>query len=355
MEINEEIPNIGKLFYVDINLSQNISKDYFSFPKYVNSNKNLIKEFHITKEYSIAITNKNELIQWPKDKILNDSNNTQNNNNNYLSKIPSYIYNKIKFKSISLNSTMCLALDNFSKVLTWGKNSDGLLGLGYDIKSIESPVFIDELKNIEISQISLSENHAVVLSYAGIAYSWGLGKYGELGQERTIYTPYPLQMSTDNLYSKVYCYNFLTCFLDFEGRFSYFGIIIRNFEENDGNMNITLKNLLEDESLNDGKTLIHETTIEEIENEKVIKIVTGNGFVGLLCESGDLYALEYKDKLTKLYMKYFCYDIGIFNNSIFGLAKDEYDEDNYFLCQWSVNYNNKNLLSGDSWDTTFGK
>ena len=355
METKEETENIGKLFYFEINPEKNISKDYFSSLKYVNSNKNLIKEFHITKEYSIAITNKNELIQWPKDKILNDSNNTQNNNNNYLSKIPSYIYNKIKFKSISLNSTMCLALDNFSKVMTWGKNSDGLLGLGYDIKSIESPVFIDELKNIEISQISLSENHAVVLSYAGIAYSWGLGKYGELGQERTIYTPYPLQMSTDNLYSKVYCYNFLTCFLDFEGRFSYFGIIIRNFEENDGNMNITLKNLLEDESLNDGKTLIHETTIEEIENEKVIKIVTGNGFVGLLCESGDLYALEYKDKLTKLYMKYFCYDIGIFNNSIFGLAKDEYDEDNYFLCQWSVNYNNKNLLSGDSWDTTFWK
>ena len=64
-------------------------------------------------------------------------------------------------------------------------------------------LYIERLKNINISQISLSENHAVALSYTGNAYSWGLGKYGELGQERTIYTPYPLQMSTDNLYSKV--------------------------------------------------------------------------------------------------------------------------------------------------------
>ena len=78
MEINEEIPNIGKLFYVDINLSQNISKDYFSFPKYVNSNKNLIKEFHINKEYTLAITNNNELIQWSKDQILINSNDNQN-------------------------------------------------------------------------------------------------------------------------------------------------------------------------------------------------------------------------------------------------------------------------------------
>ena len=354
MEIKEKIQNIGKLFYFEINLSNNISKEYFSFPKYVNSNKNLLKEIHLSKDNAIAITNNNELIQWSKDKIINNSIDNINNNA-YLSEISSYIYNKIKFKSIAINSSMCLALDNQSKVMTWGKNSNGLLGLGYDIKSINSPVYIDELKNINISQISLSENHAVAISYTGIAYSWGLGKYGELGQERTIYTPTPLQINTDNLYSKVYCYNFLTCFLDFEGHFSYFGIIIRKFETDENNINIAIKSLLEDENLNDGKTLIHEVIIEEIENEKVIKIVNGNGYVGLLCESGNLYVLEYKDKLTKLYTKYFCYDIEIFNNNIFGLAKDENDEINYFLCQWSVNYIDKNLLSGDSWNSTFWK
>ena len=349
-----EIKEVGRLFYFEINLNQKISKDYFSFPKYVNSNKNLIKEFHINKDNAIALTNNNELIQWSKEQIINNSIDNINNIN-YLSEIPSYIYNKIKFKSISINSSICLALDNQSKVMVWGVNANGLLGLGYDIKSINSPVYIERLKNINISQISLSENHAVALSYTGSAYSWGLGKYGELGQERTIYTPYPLQMSTDNLYSKVYCYNFLTCFLDLEGHFSYFGIIIRNFEIDENNTNITIKNLLKDETLNDGKTLIHEIIIEEIENEKVIKIVNGNGYVGLLCDSGNLYVLEYKDKLTKLYTKYFCYDFEIFNNKIFGLAKDENDENNYFLCQWSVNYINKNLLSGDSWNSTFWK
>ena len=249
---------------------------------------------------------------------------------------------------------MCLALDFDSKVMTWGTNSNGLLGLGHDITSITSPIYIEELKDINISQISLSENHTVVLSYSGIAYSWGLGKYGELGQERTIYIPFPLQMNSDNLYSKVYCYNYVTCFLDFEGHFSYFGVIIRNLEIN--NLNLTTKNLLEDDSMKDGKTLIHETIIEEIENEKVINVAVGNGFVGLLCENGDLYVLEYKDKLTKLYTKYYCYDIARYNNDIYGLAKTEnVDAINYYLCRWTVNYKTKNLLSGDSWNSTFWK
>ena len=86
------------------------------------------------------------------------------------------------------------------------------------------------LKEKNISQIALSENHAIALSHSGIAFSWGLGKYGELGQERTIYTPFPLQINSENLYSKVFCSNYVTCFLDFECHFSYFGVIIRNIE-----------------------------------------------------------------------------------------------------------------------------
>ena len=125
-----EIKEVGRLFYFEINLNQKISKDYFSFPKYVNSNKNLIKEFHINKDNAIALTNNNELIQWSKEQIINNSIDNINNIN-YLSEIPSYIYNKIKFKSISINSSICLALDNQSKVMVWGVNANGLLGLGF--------------------------------------------------------------------------------------------------------------------------------------------------------------------------------------------------------------------------------
>ena len=80
-------------------------------------------------------------------------------------------------KKISINKTMCLGLDINGNVLVWGQNNEGLLGLGYDITSVNSPIIIEELKNI--AEISLSENHAVVLNSMGIPFSWGLGKYGE--------------------------------------------------------------------------------------------------------------------------------------------------------------------------------
>ena len=271
----EEITFCSKLFYFDIINDNQKIQNYFCSPKQVNLNKNSIKEFKLQIASALAITKNNELIQWQNDHDSQNKNQKEINKE-YLSKTPSYIFNKIKFKSISINSTMCLALDSNSKVMTWGKNSNGLLGLGHDITSIESPIYIEELKEIYICQIALSENHAVALPSTGIAYSWGLGKYGELGQERTIYTPFPLQMSTDNLYSKVYCYNYVTCFLDLEGHFSYFGVIIRNLEIN--NLNLTTKSLLEDESMKDGKTLVHEVVIEEIENEKVIPNNNMNDF-----------------------------------------------------------------------------
>ena len=84
---------------------------------------------------------------------------------------------------------MCLGLDINGNVLVWGENKDGLLGLGYDITSVKSPFIIEEIK--DIVEISLSENHVVVLNSVGVPFSWGLGKYGELGQERSIYNPFP--------------------------------------------------------------------------------------------------------------------------------------------------------------------
>jgi hypothetical protein len=148
---------------------------------------------------------------------------------------------------------MCLSLDTNGNVLVWGENKNGLLGLGYDIISVKTPIIIKELKNIV--EISLSENHAVALNTEGSAFSWGLGKYGELGNERSIYNSFPQRMSTDNLYCKVFCGNFITCFLDFEGHFSYYGVIIRNIG---GNSTIAIQNLLNDETNFDGRTIIYE-------------------------------------------------------------------------------------------------
>ena len=122
---------------------------------------------------------------------------------------------------------MCIGLDVYHNVLVWGQSKEGLLGLGYEITSVETPTLIPKLK--EIKEVSLSEYHAVALNINGNAFSWGLGKYGELGLERSIYTPSPQQILTETVYSKVFCGNLITCFIDENGKLYYFGDALNSY------------------------------------------------------------------------------------------------------------------------------
>ena len=71
---------------------------------------------------------------------------------------------------------MCLGLDSYHNVLVWGENKEGLLGLGYDITSVETPTIIPKLK--EIKEVSLSDYHAIALNNNCNSYSCGIGIYG---------------------------------------------------------------------------------------------------------------------------------------------------------------------------------
>ena len=366
----EENLNYGKLYFLEVGISDDVKNHFFSPLTGINSYSNYIKKFEYIKDKAVAITSNDEIILWQQDSKKSETEKNIKDHslkNEFLLKNPIYIYNKIKMKNISINKTMCLGLDIIGNVLVWGDNKDGLLGLGYDITSVKSPFIIEELK--DIVEISLSENHAVVLNSTGIPFSWGLGKYGELGQERSIYNPFPQQMNTENLYSKVFCGNLITCFLDFEGHFSYFGVIIRSLSGN--NSTITIKNLLNDEQNYDGRTLASEKVIEELDKEKIIKVVNGNGFIGLLSISGNVYTLEFNDKLTKLYTKYFCYNITVSNNELYGLARNNinnkalnniYEKNSsskikieYYLFRWSSKFGSKNSISSDTWSTIIWK
>ena len=226
--------------------------------------------------------------------------NKKKNDFYFLLSKPSYRFHKMKIKSIKINKTMCLSLDINGNVLVWGQNKEGLLGLGYEVTSVETPTVLEGL--VDITDISLSDYHAVALSSSGTPFSWGLGKYGELGLERSIYSPVPQQMNTESLYNRVFCGNLITCFLDYEGHFSYFGVIIRQLGGNSST--ITVKNLLNDQNI-DTKSIFLEKEIEELEDQKFKDIIIGNGFIGLLANTGTLFTLEYNDKLTMLYSKYF--------------------------------------------------
>ena len=382
----------GKIFFFKTDKSSN-PKDNFSQLLEVNSNFDNLKSLYLTTGKAYGITINNELLEWEFEKKKtkknisslnpenseNSKNNTQSSFHNkktdyyFLLSKPSYRFHKMKIKSLALNKTMCLSLDINGNVYVWGQNKDGLLGLGYEVNSVENPTILDGLT--EIVDISLSDNHAVALNSSGIPFSWGLGKYGELGLERSIYSPVPQQMNTESIYSRVFCGNLITCFLDFEGHFSYFGVIIKQLGGNSST--VTTKNLLNDQNI-DSKSIFLEKEFEELEDQKFKEIVIGNGFIALLGNTGTLFTLEYNDKLTMLYSKYYLYNIVVAKNEIFGLAKDnvkimenkndninenklinstneEKIKTNYYLCRWSSKSSSENEVCSDTWISTIWK
>ena len=383
----------GKIFFFKTDKTQN-PKDCFSPILEVNSNFDNLKSLTLTNGKAYGITTNNELLEWefekkkihknipvslPQENSENNSSNTistkiQNKKNDFyfLLTKPSYRFHKLKISSISLNKSMCLSLDTNGNVYVWGQSKDGLLGLGYEVTSVENPTILDGL--VDIVDISLSDYHAVALNSSGIPFSWGLGKYGELGLERSIYSPVPHQMNSEGLYSRVFCGNLITCFLDLDGHFSYFGVIIKQLSGN--NSTVTTKNLLNDQNI-DSKSIFLEKEFEELEDQKFKEIVIGNGFIGLLGNTGTLFTLEYNDKLTMLYSKYYLYNIVVVKNCIYGLAKDnvkivenknnlkennlmnstneEKIKSNYYLCRWSSKSSSENEVCSDIWTTTLWK
>ena len=68
----------------------------------------------------------------------------------------------------------------------------------------------------------------------------------------------------------------------------------------------------------------------------------GNGFIVLLSFNGNIFILEYNDKLTKLYTKYTLDNISLVNGDIFGFAKEEKNNINsHYLLNAKIYYKNK--------------
>ena len=333
--------NNGYIYSFQVENSEE-NKTSFTQIIQLNSNFEQISTLKITPTKLISISSKHELLQWDQDE----------QNNLKLTEKPTYLYQNIKFKSISLSKSVTIGLDINGRVFVWGQSSEGVLGLGFDISKAENPTILEDLKNI--IQISHSDHHAVAINSEGMAYSWGTGKYGELGLERSIYSSIPQQILTDSCYSKVFCSNLITCFLDFEGHFHYFGVVIKQLSGNGSTL--TIKSLLEEKIYHDGKMLFLEKQIEELENESFKIILIGNGFIVLLSYSENIFILEYNDKLTKLYSKYNLNNISLIKNDIYGFAKEEKNNINYhYLLRWKSNYTSENDLFSDSWSTTIWK
>ena len=92
--------------------------------------------------------------------------------------------NGIVTPDLKIGENFTVALKSDGTVWTFGKNTNGELGLGDNIDK-NVPQEVGLLKDKIVEQIAVGNNHAIALTKDGEIYTWGLNTNGQLGQGNT--------------------------------------------------------------------------------------------------------------------------------------------------------------------------
>lgn len=223
---------------------------------------------------------------------------------------PKYLFYNIKIKKICLNSTFSIAIDESGFCLSWGICEEGQLGHGHDVKNIKEPMIIKGIFNI--ADISISNHHCVALTHNGNVYTWGSGKYGELGQNKRIYSPVPSEIDNDNNYLYINAHDYITCLIDNNKKISYFGVIF----------NKKPKNKIEQiKRLSSMENIFEEKSFSELSDENISSCQMGSGYLSILTEKGIVFVVDDENNLTLLFSENPISSISTSNEKIIGITK----------------------------------
>uniref|UniRef100_A0A8C8YIH1 HECT and RLD domain containing E3 ubiquitin protein ligase 5 n=1 Tax=Prolemur simus TaxID=1328070 RepID=A0A8C8YIH1_PROSS len=78
-----------------------------------------------------------------------------------------------------------LALSKGGELFAWGQNLHGQLGVGCTFPSTSIPQLVEHLAAVPLVQISAGGAHSMALSMSGNIYSWGRNEFGQLGLGHT--------------------------------------------------------------------------------------------------------------------------------------------------------------------------
>ncbi|XP_057419366.1 ultraviolet-B receptor UVR8-like [Lotus japonicus] len=86
----------------------------------------------------------------------------------------------LTIKQIACGDSHCLAVTMDNKVLSWGRNQNGELGLGTTDDSLV-PQKIGTFEGVPIKMVAAGAEHSAAITEDGDVYGWGWGRYGNLG------------------------------------------------------------------------------------------------------------------------------------------------------------------------------
>ncbi|CAJ0926297.1 18317_t:CDS:2 [Entrophospora sp. SA101] len=100
----------------------------------------------------------------------------------------------IIFKKISCGENHCLALTKQGEVYSWGDGRYGQLGHG-DFRSLNKPKVIEFFQGLKVTQIACGGLHSAVITDSGDLYTFGWNNLGRLGvKSNTTNTSIPCRL-----------------------------------------------------------------------------------------------------------------------------------------------------------------
>ncbi|KAM3615329.1 uncharacterized protein V6R79_000330 [Siganus canaliculatus] len=86
---------------------------------------------------------------------------------------------------VACGNSHSLALTKGGDVFSWGLNSHGQLGLGREVLLQEKPDLVCALTGVAVTQVAAGDSHTLFLTLPGLVYCCGANKSGQLGVNRT--------------------------------------------------------------------------------------------------------------------------------------------------------------------------
>ncbi|XP_052190726.1 ultraviolet-B receptor UVR8 isoform X2 [Diospyros lotus] len=86
----------------------------------------------------------------------------------------------LRIKQIACGDSHCLAVTMEGEVHSWGRNQNGQLGLGTTEDSL-LPQKIEDFQGVSVKMVAAGAEHTAAVTEEGELYSWGWGRYGNLG------------------------------------------------------------------------------------------------------------------------------------------------------------------------------
>lgn len=144
------------------------------------------------KEHSLAVCHKGRVFAWG----AGSEGQLGTGDFKETTFIPSKIkaLTDIKIIQVACGHYHSLALSADSQVFSWGKNSQGQLGLGEQFPSQASPQRVRSLQGIPVAQVAAGGAHSFALSLSGTSFGWGNNSAGQLalsGDNVPVQSPKP--------------------------------------------------------------------------------------------------------------------------------------------------------------------